>query len=120
MRQAASSNQHSPRAQPGAFHAWLALAAGLAWLERARGARRVRLQHHAHLRRSAEDVPQPILLLSTKIDSTSRCALYEGEARAEGFDDCAQVFSQLALKDREEIDALLECLREHLEPAHAG
>jgi hypothetical protein len=61
-----------------------------------------------------------ILLLSTKIDSTSRCALYEGEARSEGFDDCAQVFSQLAVKDREEIDALLECLREHLEPAHAG
>lgn len=61
-----------------------------------------------------------ILLLSTKIDSASRCALYEGEARAESFDDCAQVFSQLAVKDREEIDALLECLREHLEPAHAG
>jgi hypothetical protein len=62
----------------------------------------------------------PLLLLSTKIDSASRCALYEGEARAEGFEDCAQVFSQLAVKEREEIDALLECLREHLEPVRAG
>ena len=61
-----------------------------------------------------------ILLLSTKIDSASRCALYEGEARAEGFEDCAQVFSQLAVKEREEIDALLDCLREHLEPVRAG
>lgn len=61
-----------------------------------------------------------ILLLSTKIDSASRCALYEGEARAEGFDDCAQVFAQLAIKEREEIDALLDCLREHLEPLRAG
>ena len=61
-----------------------------------------------------------ILLLSTKIDSASRCALYEGEARAEGFDDCSQVLAELAIKEREEIDALLECLREHLEPVRAG
>ena len=58
-----------------------------------------------------------IQLLSTKFDTASRCSLYEGEARAEGIEDCAAVFAQLSVKEREEIDALLDCLRDHLEDA---
>lgn len=56
-----------------------------------------------------------IHILSAKIDSASRCALYEGEARAEGHEDCAQVFSALVVKEREGINALLACLSEHLD-----
>jgi hypothetical protein len=56
-----------------------------------------------------------IHLLSAKIDCASRCALYEGEARSEGFEDCAQVFSELAVKEREGINSLLECLAEHVD-----
>ena len=37
-------------------------------------------------------------------DCASRCALYEGGARNEGFEDCAQVFSELAAKNREQVD----------------
>ena len=32
----------------------------------------------------------------------------------------ASPFSQLAVKDREEIGALLDCLRKHLEPVRGG
>lgn len=60
-----------------------------------------------------------IHLLSTKIDTATRCSLYEGEARAEGIDDCAEVFAELAVKEREEIDALLACLSEHVPPTPA-
>ena len=56
-----------------------------------------------------------IHLLSAKIDSASRCALYEGEARAEGHEDSAQVFSELAVKERERINAVLACLSDHLD-----
>ena len=61
-----------------------------------------------------------IHLLSTKIDTASRCALYEGEARTEGIDDCAEVFAEVSVKEREEIDALLQCLRGHLQYAAAA
>jgi hypothetical protein len=56
-----------------------------------------------------------IHLLSAKIDCPARCALYDGEARSEGFEDCAQVFSGLAVKEREGINSLLECLAEHVD-----
>jgi rubrerythrin len=55
--------------------------------------------------------------LSTKLDSAARYGLYQDDARQDGMDDCAEVFANLAARDRECIEELLRCLRDHIDDA---
>jgi hypothetical protein len=52
--------------------------------------------------------------LSVKLDSAHRYGLYQEDAVREGHDDCAQVFADIAERERETIDRLLRCLEERL------
>jgi hypothetical protein len=63
---------------------------------------------------SVHDVIQT---LSIKIDSVARYALYEEDAREDGFDDCAELFVRLAEQDRAAVEDLLGCLRDHFPAA---
>ena len=61
--------------------------------------------------------------LSVKLDSAHRYGLYQEDAIREGHEDCAQVFGDIAARERETIDRLLRCLEERLAetvPAGAG
>jgi len=55
--------------------------------------------------------------LSTKLDSAARYGLYQEDARQDGMEDCAEVFARLADRDRESIEELLGCLRDHIDDA---
>jgi rubrerythrin len=44
-----------------------------------------------------------IQTLSVKLDSAARYELYQEDARADGFDDCAELFSRLAERERDSI-----------------
>ena len=55
-----------------------------------------------------------IQTLSIKLDSASRYSIYEEDARKDGFDDCAQVFSRFSQKETEMIDDLVSCLQKHI------
>jgi hypothetical protein len=55
-----------------------------------------------------------IQTLSIKIDSAARYGLYTEDARADGYEDCAELFSQLADQERRAIDDLKRCLRDHI------
>jgi hypothetical protein len=60
--------------------------------------------------------------LSAKIDACSRLKVFEYEAGSEGHPHCAAAFRTLAEIERESFQALLTCLREHLDevsPAEA-
>jgi hypothetical protein len=52
--------------------------------------------------------------LSVKLDSAHRYGLYQEDAIREGHEDCAQVFVDIAARERETIDRLLQCLEERL------
>lgn len=56
-----------------------------------------------------------IQLLSIKIDSAARYGLYQEDARADGFEDCEELFAQLAEHERQAIDQLKRCLRDHID-----
>jgi rubrerythrin len=58
-----------------------------------------------------------IQTLSVKLDSAARYGLYQEDAREDGFDDCAELFGRLAEKEREAIQELTACLRDHLPEA---
>jgi rubrerythrin len=60
-----------------------------------------------------------IQTLSVKLDSAARYGLYQEDAREDGFDDCAELFGRLAQQDRDAIQELMGCLRDHL-PAEAS
>jgi hypothetical protein len=49
-----------------------------------------------------------------KLDSAARCRLYEEDAREDGFDDSAELFARLEQQERDAIDELMRCLRDHL------
>lgn len=55
-----------------------------------------------------------IQTLSIKLDSAARYGLYQDDAREDGMDDCAELFGQLAVTEREAIDKLLGCLKAHM------
>jgi rubrerythrin len=55
-----------------------------------------------------------IQTVSVKLDSAARYGLYEEDAREDGFDDCAELFVRLEQQERDAIDGLMGCLREHL------
>jgi hypothetical protein len=52
--------------------------------------------------------------LSVKLDSSYRYGLYQEDAVKDGYEDCAQVFGDIAARERETIDRLVRCLREHI------
>jgi len=52
--------------------------------------------------------------LSVKLDSAHRYGLYQEDAMRDGHEDCAQVFADIATRERETIDRLLQCLEERL------
>jgi rubrerythrin len=58
-----------------------------------------------------------IQTLSVKLDSAARYGLYQEDARADGFDDCVELFARLAEHDRAAIEDLLRCLRGNLPSA---
>jgi len=55
-----------------------------------------------------------IQTLSVKLDSAARYGLYQEDARDDGFDDCAELFGRLEQQERDTIDSLMGCLRDHL------
>jgi hypothetical protein len=55
-----------------------------------------------------------IQTLSVKLDSAARYGLYQEDAREDGFDDCAELFGRLEQQERDAIDNLMRCLRDHL------
>ena len=55
-----------------------------------------------------------IQTLSVKLDSAARYGLYQEDAREDGFDDCAELFGRLEQQERDTIDSLMGCLRDHL------
>ena len=58
-----------------------------------------------------------IQTLSVKLDSAARYGLYQEDARADGFDDCIELFGRLAEQEGGAIQDLLSCLRENLPAA---
>jgi hypothetical protein len=68
--------------------------------------------------RSEEPVPNTIhnliQTLSVKLDSAARYGLYQDDARKDGMEDCAEVFSRLAQGEQEAIQELMRCLKAHL------
>ena len=55
-----------------------------------------------------------IQTLSVKLDSAARYGLYEEDARADGYQDCVDLFARLAEQDKRAIDDLKSCLRDHV------
>jgi rubrerythrin len=55
-----------------------------------------------------------IQTLSVKLDSAARYGLYAEDARADGYDDCAELFGRLADLERRAIEDLTQCLRDHI------
>ena len=55
-----------------------------------------------------------IQTLSVKLDSAARYELYRDDARADGREDCVEVFLRLAERERESIRDLLGCLEANL------
>jgi rubrerythrin len=58
--------------------------------------------------------------LSVKLDSAARYGLYKDDASMDGLEDCAEVFDRLAARERESIEELLSCLRDHIDDAQLG
>jgi hypothetical protein len=52
--------------------------------------------------------------LSVKLDSAYRYGIYQQDAIREGHEDCAQVFADIATRERETIDRLIRCLQERI------
>jgi rubrerythrin len=55
-----------------------------------------------------------IQTLSTKLDSAARYGLYADDARADGYEDCAELFGRLAEQESRAIDELTRYLRDHI------
>lgn len=75
--------------------------------------------------RTAEPVENTIhnlvQTLSVKLDSAARYALYRDDARADGHEECAQLFNRLEERDRDSIAELLRHLRDRIgAPAARG
>ena len=58
--------------------------------------------------------------LSVKLDSAYRYGLYRDDAISEGHEDCAQVFDDIAERERETIHRLVRCLQDRIGEAGAG
>jgi hypothetical protein len=71
-----------------------------------------RIRTDGPVENSLHDVIQT---LSIKLDSAARYGLYSEDARADGFDDCAELFGQLKQLELQAIDQLKGCLRDHID-----
>ena len=71
-----------------------------------------RIRHDGAVRNSLHDVIQT---LSIKLDSAARYGLYTEDATADGYDDCAQLFTRLREQELRAIDELKGCLRDHID-----
>ena len=60
-----------------------------------------------------------IQTLSVKLDSAARYGLYQEDARADGAEDCAEVFGRLAEREQESIRELINCLQKRTAQAQA-
>jgi rubrerythrin len=60
-----------------------------------------------------------IQTLSIKLDSAARYGLYQDDARKDGMDDCAKVFSRFEQQEQEMIRDLVKCLQKHIGEASA-
>jgi hypothetical protein len=58
--------------------------------------------------------------LSIKLDSAHRYGLYQQDAIREGHEDCAQIFADIAARERETIDRLVRCLQERIGDTTVG
>ncbi len=58
--------------------------------------------------------------LSSKLDAAARYGLYQQEAKEDGFDDCADLFSKLSESEQRHIQGLVRCLKAHIEDSGAG
>ncbi|MDP9276953.1 MAG: hypothetical protein M3P44_03695 [Actinomycetota bacterium] len=61
-----------------------------------------------------------IQTLSVKLDSAARYALYQEDAKQDGFDDCAELFGRLSGREQEQIQELMRCLKQHVGDSGAG
>ena len=59
-------------------------------------------------------------IMSTKLDLCGRLPIYEYEANIEGHRTSAAAFHELAQVERESFNALLSCLRRHLDETGSG
>jgi len=71
-----------------------------------------RIRHDGPIKNSMHDIIQT---LSIKIDSAARYGLYVEDARADGFDDCAKLFTELRDLELGAIGNLTTCLRAHID-----
>jgi hypothetical protein len=58
--------------------------------------------------------------LSVKLDSSHRYGLYQQDALKDGYEDVAEVFGDIAARERETIDRLVRCLQDYIGEAAAG
>jgi rubrerythrin len=58
--------------------------------------------------------------LNVKLDSAARYGLYQEDATGDGFDDCSELFGRLAEREQEDIQALVRCLKQHIDESGAG
>jgi hypothetical protein len=65
----------------------------------------------------ANSVHDLIQTLSVKIDSVARYALYQEDAREDGYHDCAELFGRLEEQDRAAAADLISCRRNHFPAA---
>ena len=56
-----------------------------------------------------------LAILSTKLELCASLPVFEWEAGAEGFEDCARAFRALAEAERKSCRDVIDRLREHLE-----
>ncbi len=58
--------------------------------------------------------------LSAKLDAAARYGLYQEDAKKDGFDDCAELFAELAEAEQRQIQGLVRCLKQHIGESGAG
>jgi hypothetical protein len=54
-------------------------------------------------------------VMNAKLDTSTRLIVYEYEATREGFHECASTFEALVEVERQSFEALVACLRAHLD-----
>ena len=58
--------------------------------------------------------------LSSKLDAAARYGLYQEDAKKDGFQNCAELFAEMAETEQRQIQGLVRCLREHIGESGAG
>ncbi len=58
--------------------------------------------------------------LSAKLDTAARYGLYQEDAKKDGFENCAELFAEMAETEQRQIQGLVRCLRQHIGESAAG